>query len=198
MVYLDIHLEVFIQTMSFEEANYSFCVYIILMLSRLHWFRLDEECACETFAASIVASQCKHSCEMLLFTLLVCVEQAHIAFASTPEYIVATAKLNGCINSIFNLNSSTSNNIEIRICGSTIHIAFMTKHVGCTPKQMLVRMLCKLLFQIVCDSLHALLIFFNSLALFDKVYIMEAEILNTELLHYLESGIHLVLGTLQG
>ena len=71
MVYLDIHLEVFIQTMSFEEANYSFCVYIILMLSRLHWFRLDEECACETFAASIVASQCKHSCEMLLFTLLV-------------------------------------------------------------------------------------------------------------------------------
>ena len=71
MVYLDIHLEVFIQTMSFEEANYSFCVYIILMLSRFHRLRLDEECACETFAASIVASQCKHSCKMLLFTFLV-------------------------------------------------------------------------------------------------------------------------------
>ena len=45
MVHLDVHLEVLVKAMSLEEADYSLSINIILVLCRLHWLRLDEECS---------------------------------------------------------------------------------------------------------------------------------------------------------
>ena len=73
----------------------------------------------------------------------------------------------------------------------------MAEHIGCAPKKLDVS--AAHLFQsIVGYGFHISLVLVYIICRLDKVHIMEAEILNTELLHYLESGIHLVLCTLHG
>ena len=59
---------------------------------------------------------------MLFFTLLICVKKAHITFTSTPEYIVCTAQLDSCVDSVLYLYDSTSNNVEIRGCDKILDI----------------------------------------------------------------------------
>ena len=196
VVYLDIYLEVFVKIVSFQETYYSLCINIILMLCWLHWFWLNQECTCKALRTSIVTSSCKHLCHVLFFTLLICVKKAHITFTSTPEYIVCTAQLDSCVDSVLYLYDSTSNNVEIRVCRSTIHVTLVTEYVSCTPKKMLVRILSKFLFQVVCNSYHASLIFFNILTFVYQVDIVETEIVDTQLIHNLETCISLIFSTL--
>ena len=54
-----------------------------------------------------------------------------------------------------------------------------------------------LLLRVLYDSLHVGLVLLGSGGLVDKVYIMEAVVLETDLLHDLEACVHLVLGPLE-
>ena len=132
---------------------------------------------------------------MLFLTLHLSVQKAHIAFATTPEYIVCASKLYCCINSVLYLHSGTCNNIKVRISCSTIHVSLITKNVCSTPQQFDICAL-HLFKSIISDCLHTSFIFLDSLTLVNQVNIMEAEIFYAKFVHYFKSGIHLVLSAL--
>ena len=134
VIHLDIYFEILIQTMSFQEADYSFRIYVILMFSRFHRFRFDQESTFETTGTGIVTSNRQHLCKVFFFTFLICVQKRHIAFTTTPKHIILSAKFNRCINRIFDLNSSTSYYIEVRIGSCTVHIAGVTEYISSTPQ----------------------------------------------------------------
>ncbi len=129
---------------------------------------------------------------MLLLTLLICVEQAHVAFTTTPEHVVLTAECDSGVDSILDLNGSTCNNVEVRISGSTIHIACVAEYVGCTP-EILDAGLSHFLFEICCDLVHAVLVILDVGKVADKVSVVEAEIFHTKFLHDLEACVSTLL-----
>ena len=182
--------------MSTEESAYGLGVDVVLVLAGLHGLRLDEEGALESLAAGIVAGHGEHGSHMLLLTLLVGVEQAHVAFTSAPEHVVLSAELDGGVDGVLDLHNGTGHNVEVGIGRGTVHIALVAEDVGCAPEVLDVGVLLHLLQSVVGDSLHASLILLNGSTLLNEVYIMEAEVLDAQLVHDLEAGVHLVLGTL--
>ena len=130
VVHFDVHLEVLVEVVSLQESDNSLSVNIILMLRWFHWFRLNEECSLETLSTSIIASHGEHSSHVLFLAFLVSVEEAHVAFTSTPEHIVLSTELDTCIDSVLDLHDSTRHHVEVRVSGSTIHITSVTEHIG--------------------------------------------------------------------
>ena len=195
VVYLDVYLEVFLQAVCLQETDNRFSVHIILMLGRFHRFRLDQERTGEAFGTGIVTSHGQHLSEVLFFTFLVCVKDAHVTFTATPEHIVGTTQLNGSVNCIFDLNASAGYNVKFRVGSSTVHVACVTEYVGCPPQQ-LDAGFSLFLLGISHDFLQVSLIFFDGIGLFAQVDVVEAVVLDTQLLHEFKTGIHLVLGSL--
>ena len=198
VVHLDVHLEVLVKSVSAEEAAYGLGVHVVLVLGRLHGLRLDEECALESLAASIVAGHSQHRSHMFLLTLLIGVEQAHVALTSAPEHIVLTAELNGSVDGILYLNDSAGYDVEVGVSRSTVHIALVAEDISRSPEILDVGVLLHLLQSVVGDCLHASLILLNGGSLLNEVYIVEAEVLDTQLIHNLETSVHLVLSALNG
>ena len=134
MVHFNVHFEVAFQPVSFQETDDGFGVDIILVLGRLHGFRLNQEGAFETLCAAIVTGNGEHLCQMFFFSFLVGIQQRHISFASAPKDIVCPPQFYSGVNRILNLNSSTGHNIEIGIGSRTVHVTSMAEYIGCSPQ----------------------------------------------------------------
>ena len=93
------------------------------------------------------------------------------------------------------LNSSTSYNVEIRVSSSTVHITLVTEYVCCSPKK-LDTSLSLLLLKVSYNCLEVSLILLNVCALVNEVNIVEAVVLDTHLLHELETCVNLSLSNL--
>ena len=154
MVDLNVNLKVFVKTICTEETNNCLCINVILMFCWLHWLRLNKESSCKAFRASIVACCCKHLGKMVFLTLHLCVKQAHVTFATTPEHVILTTEFDSSVDSILYLNTCTCYNVKVWICSSTVHITLVSKHICSTPQQLDVCTF-HLLQSIVGDSLHA-------------------------------------------
>ena len=196
VVNLYVHLEVLVETVSFQEAYYGFRVHVVLVLRRLHGLRLYEERARKAIGAGIVACHGQHACQMVLLALLVGVEQAHVALATSPEYVVGAAKLDGSVNGVLYLYGSACHYIKVGIGCRSVHIALMSEDVCRAPQQVLVGMLSQLLLEVVGDNAHALLVFLYGAALLNEVRVVEAEEVYAELVHYLKACVGFVFGTL--
>ncbi len=73
VINLDVHLEVFLQSVGFQETDNSLRVNVILMLCWLHRLRLDEERSGKSLGTCIVTCCSQHLCKMVLLTLHLCV-----------------------------------------------------------------------------------------------------------------------------
>ena len=197
MVHLDVDLEILVKTMGFEESYDGFSIHIILVLGRFHRFGFDEERTGKPLGTGIVASHAQHGSQMLLLTFLVGVEQRHITFTTTPEHIVGTTQLYSSVNSILNLYGCACHYIEIGICSRAVHITLVAEHIGSTP-QVLYTCLSLLLLYVSHHFLEIGFVFLNRVTLAHQIHIMEAEVFDTHFLHELKSGIHFVLGCLDG
>ena len=181
--------------MSFQESDYCFCIYIILMFCRFHRFRLNQESTFETTGTSIITSDGQHFCQVFFFTFLICIQKRHIAFTATPEYIVLTTQFDRCIDCILNLNSSTSYYVKIRVSSSTVHITCMAKYVGSTPQQFDASF-CLFLFCISYDCFQVSFVFFDACTFRNQVYIVETVVFDTHFLHEFETCIHFIFCSL--
>ena len=197
VVDLDVYLEVVLQVVSAQEAYYRLYIDIILVLGRLHGLGFDEEGAGEPLGAGIVACSGKHLSQMFLLTLHIGVEQAHITLASTPEHVILTTQFDGGVDGVLDLHGSASHYIEVGIGGSTVHIALVAEYVGSTPEQTDVVGGSHLFERIVGNGLHVGLVFVDIVGGVDEVHIVEAEIVDAQLLHDFKACVHLVLGALQ-
>ncbi len=160
VVNLDVDLEVVLQAVSLEEADYSLGVDVILVLGGLHGLGLDQECAREALAACVVACHGQHCGEMLLLTLLVGVEQAHVAFASAPEHVVAAAELYRGVDGVLDLHRRACHHVEVRVGGGAVHVAPVAEHVCRAPEVLDVRAL-HLALDVCHDLLDVFLVFLD-------------------------------------
>jgi len=89
---VDFHvdLEIVVQAVGTQETNDGFSIDVVLVLSGFHGFGFNQEDTFETFGAGVVTSHCEHGGQVLLFTLHIGVQQAHVAFTTTPEHITTT------------------------------------------------------------------------------------------------------------
>ena len=180
-----------------EEAYHGLAVHVILMLGGLHGLRFNEECAFEAFCACVVACEGQHHCQVLFFALLVGVEDAHVAFAASPEHIVGTAQLYCGVDGVLNLYGGAGHYVEVGIGGGSVHVAGVAEYVGGAP-EILDACLGHLLLEVGHDFLHVGLVFLDGGGLAHKVYVVEAEILYAEFLHDFEACVGFVLRCLHG
>ena len=197
VVDLDVDLEVLVKPVRAEEADDCLGVHVVLVLGRLHRFRLDEERALESLGACIVACGLEHVCKVVLLPLHLGVEQAHVAFASSPEYIVGAAELDGGVYGVLDLYGCACHHIEVRVGCRSVHVAFVAEYVGGAPEELDVAAF-HLFEGIVGDGRHSRFVFRYVGAFIDEVDVVEAEVLDAEFLHDFESCVHLVLGALEG
>ena len=195
MVNLDIDLEVLVKTIGTQEADNGLGILVILVLGGLHRLGLNQEGALKALGTGIVTRCREHLGQVVLLALHLGIKQALVALTATPEDVTGTAQLDGGINGVLDLDGGTCHNIEIGIGGGTVHVTLVAKHVGSAPQQLDTRCL-HLLQGIVGNSLHAGFILLDGIGLLNEVHIVEAEILDAQLLHDFKTGIHLVLGTL--
>ena len=198
VVHLDVHLEVLVQAVSAQEADNGLCVNIVLVLGGLHGLRFYEEGALEAFCSGIVAGSAQHGGQVFLLTLLVGIQQGHVAFATAPEDIACAAQLDGGVDGVLYLHNCAGYYVEVGIRGGAVHVALVAEDVGRAPEQLDVGELLHLLEGIVGNDLHALFVFLDGGTLLDEVHVVEAEVVNAQLVHQLEACIHLVLGPLDG
>ena len=198
VVHLDVHLEVLFEAVGLEEADHGFGVDVILVLGGFHGLGLDEEGAGEALGACIVAGHGEHHCQVFLFALLVGVEQAHIAFAAAPEYVVLTAEGDGGVDGVLDLHGSAGNDVEVGVGGGAVHVAAVAEDVGCAP-EVLDAGFGHLLLEIGGDFFHAALVVGDVLAgVADEISVVEAEVLDAEFFHHLEACIGFLLGNGHG
>ncbi len=193
MVHLDVHLEVFVEIVGLEESDHGLRVDVILMLGGLHGLRLNEESALEPVGACIVTGHCEHTGEVFFLALLVGVEKAHVSLATTPEHVVGATQCDGGVDGVLDLHGGTGHYVEVRVGGSSIHIAGVTEDVGRSP-EILDAGLLHQSFEICRDFLHTLLVVFDVVEVADEVGVVEAEIFDTELLHDFKACVGLLFG----
>ena len=178
-----------------QETDHRLRIDVILVLHRLHGLRLNEERTLESLAAGIVARHAQHGGHVLLLTLHVGVEQRHVALAAAPEDITVAAQFDRGVESVLDLQHCTGRSVEIGIGRRPVHVTRVSEDIGRTPQQADTG-LGLLLLGIGDHLLEVLLILLGRGSLVHEVYVMEAVILDTHLLHEFETGIHLGLGTL--
>ncbi len=193
VVHLDVYLEIVFEAVGLEEADHCLGVDVILVLGGFHGLGLDEECALEALGACVVACHGEHHGQVFLFTLLVGVEEAHIAFAAAPEYVVAAAERDGGVDGVLDLYGCACHNVEVGIGGGAVHVAAVAEYVGCAP-QVLDAGRGHLFLQVSNDFFHAGFIVVYVAEVADKVGVVEAEVFDAEFLHHLEAGVGFLLG----
>ena len=138
MVHFDVHLEVLVEVVGLQEADHGLGVDIVLVLGGLHRLGFDQESAGKAVGAGIVACHGKHGCEMFFFTLLIGVEQAHIAFAAAPEYIIRTAESDSCVDSVLDLHACAGYNVEVGVGGCAVHVyPYLSAQLGSEERRIL-------------------------------------------------------------
>ena len=91
MIGFDIHFDFFFQPVGKKETIDGFDIEIILMLGRLMRFWFDKNVALETDFMFMLDDHLQEAPELCLFLFKVGIEQAVIAFTTTPQHIVRTA-----------------------------------------------------------------------------------------------------------
>src|SRR5690606_2007906 len=134
MVYFNIQFKIIHQIKLTQESSHSSCIVVVLMLCRFCWFWLNEEHSFEALLSRIIFCSMQETSEMLLLSFHICVQQTHIAFTTSPENIILTTQRDGCIQRIFYLSCSVCKYMEIRVCRSTVHIAWVRKQISCSPQ----------------------------------------------------------------
>ena len=130
---------------------------------------------------------------MLDFALHVGVQERHIAFTTTPEYVVFATQRNGCVDGIFHLRTGVGQHGKVGVGRGPVHVARVRKHVGRSPQQFHTAG-ALLLLRVVDNGLHALFVAAGRWRFVDQIDIVEAVVRRADLGEEFEGSIHLVAG----
>ena len=160
------------------------------MLHGLLRLGLDIEVPCKADRTAIVHSQMHESGDVLLLKLHVCIEQGLVTLAAAPEDIAPAAQLHCKVKGLFYLGCCETEDVRGIAAARTIHKAGIAEHVGCAPQALDIRPL-HLFQDIITDLIQTAVGFLDIICFGNQVYIMEAEIADSKLLHKLKTGVHL-------
>src|SRR5580765_7670175 len=105
MIYLNVQFKIFVQSIMTQKSNNSGRIVIVLMFGRFTRFWFDKKYTFESLFPRIITGKSKKFCQVILFAFHICVEQGHVSFSSSPEYIILTTQCNGSIQCILYLCS---------------------------------------------------------------------------------------------
>ena len=197
VVHFDVEGEILVQPVVAQESDDCLGIHIVLMLSRFHRFRLDEEGTLETVLATVVAGHHQHHGEMLFLAFHVGVEQRHVALATAPEDVVLAAQGDACVDGVLDLRGRERRDVEVGVGGRAVHVAFVPEDVGRGPEKLLARSLLQP-FGVLHHRGQPFLELRQRVARFHHVHIVEAVVGDGAFGHELESGVHLVFGAGNG
>ena len=197
VVGFDVHLEVPVQPELAQEADGRRRVIVVLVLHGLLGLGLDEEVALEADLAAIVARHAHQGGDVLQLKLHVGVQQGLIALAAAPEHIALAAQLDGQFQGLLHLRRGKAVHIHAVGGARAVHEAGVGEHVGRAPQALDAGFL-HFDQHVVGDLIQAPVGFLDVIGFRHQVDIVEAEVLNAQLLHHLKAGIHLGLRVVHG
>ena len=197
MVGFDVHLEVLVQVVVTQEADGSGSIKVVLVLHRLLGLGLDVEITGKADGAAILNGHLHQGSDILLLELHIGVQQSLIAFTAAPEHVTLAAQLDGDIQCLLDLCSCEAENISGIRGTCAIHETGIAEHIGSAPQALDAGFL-HFLQNVIGDLIQTAVGFLDVSSLRNDIHIMEAEVLNTQLLHELEACIHLCLCMLHG
>src|SRR5258708_37880833 len=130
MVDLDIQVKLSPQIVGTQKADNRRTVIIVLMLGRLTRLGLNKESTLETLPARIFLRGVQKTGQVLLLPLHIGIEQTHITFPSSPEYVIFPSQGNGSVQRCFHLRARMGQHMEVRIGSRSIHISPVAKEIG--------------------------------------------------------------------
>ena len=164
------------------------------MLGGFLRLRFYIEVAGEANASCIVYSQMHQASHVVQFQPHVGVQQGFIALTAAPEYIALTAQLYSGINGTLDLCSSICENVCTGRSACTVHITRVIEALCGAPQQLLAGSVLLFLAQVNDDS--QLFVGFAQTAVFRReISVVEAVVVNAQLVHDLESSFYLCLCT---
>ena len=193
VVCLDIHLEVLVKSVLTQEADRGRRVKVVLVLHGLLGLGLDVEVTREADAAAVFNSHFHQGCDIFLLKLHVGVQQRFIAFTTAPEHVASAAELDGQLQSLLDLCRRKAVNVHRVGAARAAHEAGVGEHICRTPQALDVGAL-HFFKDVIGDLVKATVGLLDVISLGYKVDVVEAEVLDAELLHKLKARIHLCLG----
>lgn len=115
VIHLDIDLEILIEAVMAQETDHRLGIVIVLVLGRLHRFRLDQEGSFETVFTGVIARHREHHRQMVLLAFHVGIEQRHIPLAAAPKDIILAAERDRCVDCVLDLRAGISHCRKIGI-----------------------------------------------------------------------------------
>ena len=198
VVGLDVHLEVLVQAVFAQETDGGGGVEVILVLHGLLRLRLDVEVAGEADLPAVIPDDGEQGGDVFLLQRHVGVEQRLIALASAPEHIALRAQFDRVFNSFLGLRRREAEHVRTVAAARAVHEAGIAEHVAGGPKALDIRAF-RLFKNIVGDLVKPLVRDVDILRILrDDVHVMEAVILDAQLLHKLNARVHLGLRMLHG
>ena len=190
VVRLNVHAEIFVESVLTQEADRGCRVEVILMLHGFFRFRLDVEIACEADLASIVTRHAEQLGDIVLLELHIGVEQCLIALTSTPEYIALCTELDGELNPLLCLCGSKAEDVGGVTAARAVHKARIAEHICCCPECLDARAL-GLFEKVVRHLIEAAVRLIDIRRIFGHhVRIVETVVFDAELLHELNAGVY--------
>ena len=192
VVCFDVQLEILVQAVLLQEANYSCRVEVILMLGGLLRLRFYIEVTGKADASCIIYCQVHQTSHVVQFQTHVGVQQGFITFTAAPENVALAAQLYCCVDCDLDLCSCIGKNICTGRSAGTMHITWMIKALCSTPQQLLSGFVLLLLTQVY-DFSQLFICFAEGAILRRQISVMKAVVINAQLVHDLKCCFYLSL-----
>ena len=179
-----------VDVVGLKEGDGCGCIEVILVHRRLLGLRLDQELSVQADLLSILVAHVEELGHVLLLALHLRVPQVLVAFTSTPEHVVLGSQALGNLQGVLQLATGIGVDVGERGGGSTGNEARVGEQGGGVPQQLDAGGL-HVLFDLVDDLVQVLVGLAQGIAFRSDITIMEAEVLDAELLEELEGVVDL-------
>ena len=182
-----------VDVVGLKEGDGGGCIEVILVHRRFLGLRLDQELGVQTDLLSILVAHVEELGHVRLFALHLRVPQVLVAFTSTPEHVVLGTQALGDLQGVLQLAAGVRVDVGERGGGGAGDEARVGEQGGGVPQQLDAGGL-HVLFDLVDDLVQVLVGLAQGVAFRSDVAIMEAEVLDAELLEELEGVVDLGQG----
>ena len=179
-----------VDVVGLKEGDGCGCIEVILVHRRLLGLRLDQELSVQADLLSILVAHVEELGHVRLFALHLGVPQVLVALTAAPEHVVLGSQALCDLQGVLQLATGIGIDVGERGGRGAGHEARVGEQGGGIPQQLDAGGL-HVLFDLVDDLVQVLVGLTQGIAFRSDITIMEAEVLNAELLEELEGVVDL-------
>ena len=136
VVGLNVEFEMFFQFVLAQEGQHRGAIEVVLVLGGLAGFWFDEELPLKADLLGVIDGHVEEFGSVICLAAHVGVEQADVAFATTPEDVVFTTEFEGNVEHLFHRVGAVGNDVSAGAGARTLGKAWMREHVGGAPEEL--------------------------------------------------------------